>query len=319
MVRSIFYLLILFSLEIICTKSWPPDFDTPNYLNTNDDPQSYAPGDEMYKLGDETKPSYYKLEITANETARLHGLVEIHFKAIEPKIQKIWLNAENIVIDWDAVKVYSTSEPDTNLFDKFDITLYQKYQKYGFELISTLSVEVQYIMRIQYTGAIYDNKDMRGLYTSHYKQDNKTKTLFTTHFGQQARRLMPCWDENRFKAQFELIVHRNPTLHPLSVSNAKVKTTEKDTDIYEPTSIISPYLLALVISDFSVNRNGKFAVYARPEAINQTDFALSMGIRLLDALDDWTNMTYYEVPGADKMDIAAIPDFSAVSRDLCSK
>lgn len=308
-------LFVLSSSIIIITKSCPFDFESPIYLRLNDD-SSFGltdAGDENYRLGNETKPSYYKIEITSFEVRRFHGVVEIQFKALESNVRKVWLNAEHIVIDTAEIKIYPTSDPTTNIFDKLDISLHDKYQKYGFDLKNSLSPIVEYTIKIRYTATLYDDKDMRGLYTSHYKQNNETKTLYTTHFGQQARRLMPCWDENRFKAQFELIVHRNPTLHPFSISNAKRKEIPGNIDYYEPTSLISPYLLAIVMSDFKKNQNGAFSIHARPEAINQTDFALNLGVKLLDALDKWTNMPYYDISGVDKMDIAAIPDFSAVS------
>lgn len=314
MLRKLFYLLILSSSTTIFATSCPPDLDLPNYLKVNDDSQlAKAPADENYRLGNETAPSYYKIEIGKIEkVGRFHATVQIQFKALVPDVRAIWLQGEGILVDDETVNIYKETAPTKNIYDKLNNTLVVPYQKYRFDLKDALSVGDPYVIEIQYIGVLYSNKDMRGLYQSYYKQDNMTKTLYTTHFGQQARRLMPCWDENRFKAQFEFHVQRDATMHSLSISNAKIKNTTPDNiDHYEPTSIISPYLLALVLSDFAVNKAEKFAIYARPQAINQSRFALELGPQLIAALDEWTNMPYYEVPGVQKMEIAAIPDFTA--------
>lgn len=84
---------------------------------------------------------------------------------------------------------------------------------------------------------------------------------------------------------------------------SKIKTS------FEPTPLISSYLLAFVVSDFAsvTNAARNFSVFARPNAIQHADLALNAGEKLLKALEDFTNIPF----AIRKMDQIAIPDFSA--------
>ncbi|XP_063707020.1 membrane alanyl aminopeptidase-like [Culicoides brevitarsis] len=306
--KKLLYLLILSTLNF-ANSSLPPNDESPNYLKSFSE-SSIVRAEEDYKLGDETKPSYYKIVLAFNETDRFHGNVEITFEATQDDVKTVWLSQEDLTVDAEQVEIYQVSDKTTNLFKALNQTMLN-YQKIGFELSSALTVGEPYLIKIHYVAVLYDESVMRGVYRSNYKENGKQQVIYTTHFGQQARRMMPCWDENRFKAQFEFTIYRDTFLHSKTISNARRTSSLLGREHFAPTAVLSPYLLALVISNFEINENGNFALYARPEAMNQTDFALEVGVKLLEALDTWTNMPYYKVPGATKMAIAAIPDFSA--------
>lgn len=73
---------------------------------------------------------------------------------------------------------------------------------------------------------------------------------------------------------------------------------------------MSTYLVALVVSDFKFKSElGRInlAVYARPNAINQTDYALSVMSPLLRFFED-TYQQKYQLP---KLFMIALPDFGA--------
>lgn len=76
------------------------------------------------------------------------------------------------------------------------------------------------------------------------------------------------------------------------------------------TPPMSTYLLAFIVSKYSVNQLGTFGVYARPDAYAQTNLSSTFGSQMLARFD-----TYLEIPynslGITKLDMAAIPDFSA--------
>lgn len=76
---------------------------------------------------------------------------------------------------------------------------------------------------------------------------------------------------------------------------------------------MSTYLLAFIVSDYkgSLENTEAFGVYARPEAQPHTDYAVKFGISMLNNLSDYFGIDYYSVQGVEKMDMAAIPDFSA--------
>lgn len=73
---------------------------------------------------------------------------------------------------------------------------------------------------------------------------------------------------------------------------------------------MSTYLLAFIISEFSIRKDDKFGVLARPEFYTQTQYSFNVGREILDAMSKYLAMDYYSL-GNDKMDMAAIPDFSA--------
>lgn len=73
---------------------------------------------------------------------------------------------------------------------------------------------------------------------------------------------------------------------------------------------MSTYLVAFVISEFeAVKMEGRenFNVWARPDAIDQTKYALTIGIQGLEHLSNRFQQNY-QLP---KMDMVAVPDFSA--------
>lgn len=76
---------------------------------------------------------------------------------------------------------------------------------------------------------------------------------------------------------------------------------------------MSTYLLAFIVSDYkgSVENTETFGVFARPEAQAHTDYAVEFGIKMLNNLSSYFGIDYYGVQGVEKMDMAAIPDFSA--------
>ena len=79
---------------------------------------------------------------------------------------------------------------------------------------------------------------------------------------------------------------------------------------FAETPRMSTYLLAFIVSDHDAKKNNNFGVYARPEAYNQTDFSLKAGVELLEKFDQYLEIKY-DTLGIDKLDMAAIPDFSA--------
>ncbi|CDR00021.1 unnamed protein product, partial [Oncorhynchus mykiss] len=104
--------------------------------------------------------------------------------------------------------------------------------------------------------------------------------------------------------------------HILYLFPPQVKTVELPGGVLEDhfdTSVrMSTYLVAFIVSDFqsvskTTSHGVKISVYAVPDKINQTDFALNAAVRLLDFYDD-----YFDIPyPLPKQDLAAIPDFQS--------
>lgn len=70
---------------------------------------------------------------------------------------------------------------------------------------------------------------------------------------------------------------------------------------------MSTYLVAFIISDFSALKGGSFKVWARPNAIDQTRYALNIG--MLGTF--YLSKHFQQNNQIPKMDMVAVPDFAA--------
>lgn len=132
-----------------------------------------------------------------------------------------------------------------------------------------------------------------------------------------ARRMVPCLDEPEFKAVWSLKI-----IHPVgssAVSNAKEIVENEPTDsadwiytTFEESLPMSSYLLALCVSDFEyvegyTKRGTRFRIWSRKEALNETEYALEAGKKVLEFYEDYYNITF----PLSKQDMMAFPDFAA--------
>jgi aminopeptidase N len=76
---------------------------------------------------------------------------------------------------------------------------------------------------------------------------------------------------------------------------------------------MSTYLVAFIVSNYVGSSKNKpdFGVFARPDAKAQTDYAVEFGVEMLKIFNEYFGIDYYTVENVDKMDMVAIPDFSA--------
>lgn len=82
---------------------------------------------------------------------------------------------------------------------------------------------------------------------------------------------------------------------------------------FETTPLTSTYLVAFIVSDFKykTNTNGsdifRHRTYATPAQVENTDFALHEGEKILNAISNYLNVPF-TLP---KMDQVGVPDFAA--------
>uniref|UniRef100_A0AAQ4RYX5 Aminopeptidase n=1 Tax=Gasterosteus aculeatus aculeatus TaxID=481459 RepID=A0AAQ4RYX5_GASAC len=173
----------------------------------------------------------------------------------------------------------------------------------------------KYEVQLEFAANLSDS--FHGFYKSSYRTSTgEVRVLASTQFeATYARAAFPCFDEPAFKANFTIQIIREP--RHISISNMpKVKTVLLPGGLLEDhfdTSVkMSTYLVAYIVSDFlsvsKTTRHGvKISVYAVPEKIDQTAFALDAAVQLLDFYDD-----YFDIPyPLPKQDLAAIPDFQS--------
>uniref|UniRef100_A0A8C7VND8 Aminopeptidase n=1 Tax=Oncorhynchus mykiss TaxID=8022 RepID=A0A8C7VND8_ONCMY len=172
-----------------------------------------------------------------------------------------------------------------------------------------------YKVRLEFSANLSDS--FHGFYKSSYRTTTgEVRFMASTQFeATSARAAFPCFDEPAFKANFTIQIRREA--RHIALSNMpKVKTVELPGGVLEDhfdTSVrMSTYLVAFIVSDFqsvskTTSHGVKISVYAVPDKINQTDFALNAAVRLLDFYDD-----YFDIPyPLPKQDLAAIPDFQS--------
>ncbi|GFO22826.1 aminopeptidase n, partial [Plakobranchus ocellatus] len=185
-------------------------------------------------------------------------------------------------------------------------------------LSKNLVVGREYKVTMTYS-AVLDN-DLKGLYYSTYTRGNDSIYIVTTQFQPtDARRAFPCFDEPALKATFNITLVR-PT-HLISISNTPIidnsTTFDQDgmtfvKDIYQTTPKMSTYLLAFIVCDFKylsayTANNVLYRAWATPETVNQAEYALEVGVKVLTYFEDFFNISY-PLP---KQDMIAIPDFAA--------
>uniref|UniRef100_A0A8C8EWI6 Aminopeptidase n=1 Tax=Oncorhynchus tshawytscha TaxID=74940 RepID=A0A8C8EWI6_ONCTS len=172
-----------------------------------------------------------------------------------------------------------------------------------------------YKVRLEFSANLSDS--FHGFYKSSYRTTTgEVRFMASTQFeATSARAAFPCFDEPAFKANFTIQIRRES--RHIALSNMpKLKTVELPGGVLEDhfdTSVrMSTYLVAFIVSDFqsvskTTSHGVKISVYAVPDKINQTDFALNAAVRLLDFYDD-----YFDIPyPLPKQDLAAIPDFQS--------
>ncbi|EDV93346.1 membrane alanyl aminopeptidase [Drosophila grimshawi] len=232
------------------------------------------------------------------EPVKTTKLVSLHSKSLEYSLTEYWQKVTGTPV------IQKLTDPKYN--EQTDIR--------NLTAASDLVAKQRYILHFKYTGQMGD--DMHGFYRSYYVNDNnETKWLGSTQFQtNHARRAFPSFDEPQFKATFNVILIRHRSFN--TVSNTRQKSTTPTTDpnyysdVYETTPKMSTYLLAFIISEFTMRNDDKFGVLARPEYYPQTQYSFNVGRLILAEMSKYLKLDYYSL-GNDKMDMAAIPDFSA--------
>jgi aminopeptidase N len=171
----------------------------------------------------------------------------------------------------------------------------------------------KYEVEISFSGKI--TPPMHGIYPCNFKLKGQKKQLIATQFeSHHAREAFPCIDEPAAKAVFGLTL-TTPAGETV-IANTPVKAhAAKGSDLittFEDTPVMSTYLLAFAYGELE-NRHSKtkngvdVRVYATPDKVKLTDFAVDTAVRCLEFFE-----RYYGVPyPLPKLDLIGLPDFSS--------
>ncbi|XP_043844093.1 endoplasmic reticulum aminopeptidase 1 [Dromiciops gliroides] len=264
------------------------------------------------RLPDYVLPVHYNLMIHANlTTLTFVGVTEVEIIVSQPT-SFIILHSQHLQITTATLREKSQ---DNRAEQQLTVLEYLPWEQIALLADKPLLIGRQYIVTIEYAAPL--SETFHGFYKSSYRtQKGEVRILASTQFEPTAARMaFPCFDEPAFKATFSIKIRREP--RHLAISNMPLVKSVNIAeglieDHFDVTVKMSTYLVAFIISDFEsvskMTKSGvKVSVYAVPEKINQTGYALDAAVTLLEFYEDYFSIPY-PLP---KQDLAAIPDFQS--------
>ena len=193
-------------------------------------------------------------------------------------------------------------------------------QTVTFSFDKSISAGSKAQLTVNYTGSLNDK--MAGFYRSSYQlPDGTTHYIATTQMeATDARRALPCFDEPALKATFTVTLvadKKHTCISNMDVASekeveSKITGGTKKAVTFNQTPLMSTYLLAFIVGELKYIETNSFRVpvrvYATPDKnIEHGRFSLELAAKTLDFYEKTFNSAF-PLP---KMDMAAIPDFSA--------
>ncbi|KAK6071210.1 peptidase family M1 [Seiridium cupressi] len=260
-------------------------------------------------------PRHYDVTLEPDfEKFSFKGTVLIEFD-VKEETKSIALHSLEIDIHSAHIK-----DGDKIVTSSSAITYDESKQVSNIELKDAVPAGGKATLEVKFTGQL--NDQMAGFYRSTYKKPDGTEgILATTQMeANDCRRAFPCFDEPLHKAKFTVTLVADKHLTCLSNMDvasesevtSEINGTTKKAVRFNPTPLMSTYLVAFIIGDLNYIETTNFRVpirvYAPPSSdIEHGRFSLELAARTLE---------YYEkIFGAEfplpKMDMVAIPDFAA--------
>ncbi|XP_067301289.1 aminopeptidase N [Pseudorasbora parva] len=292
-------------------------------------PSTSAPSNDpwdKYRLPDTLRPEYYNMTLWPRLVPDEQGMYiftgesGVAFKCMkETNLIIIHSNELNFTLTSEMHHAKLTGLGGTNAPAIQKTWLETKTQYMVIQLNGNLQVGKSYWLFTKFRGELSD--DLGGFYRSEYEENAVKKVVATTQMQPtEARNTFPCFDEPSMKAVFHLTL-----LHPpgtvalangmdLGTKSLTIDNQEVLQTTFEPTPIMSTYLLAFVVSEFINIQSPREAnvlvrIWGRREAIEdgQGDYALNVTFPILNYFENYFNIKY----PLSKSDQIALPDFSA--------
>ncbi|KAF2749750.1 hypothetical protein M011DRAFT_465417 [Sporormia fimetaria CBS 119925] len=261
------------------------------------------------------KPVHYDLTLEPDfEKFTYEGKVSIDLDVVEDTTS-ISLNANELTIHSTTVSSNGQTIADSPSVQHDDDT---QVTKVSFD--KTIPAGSKATLTMTFAGTLNDN--MAGFYRSSFKDENgNTAYMATTQMEPtDARRAFPCFDEPALKAKFSVTLVADDKMTCLSnmdvasekTVDSKITGGKRKAVTFNPTPLMSTYLLAFIVGEFNCIETNNFRVPVRVYAPKGRDiehgrFSLELAAKTLDFYEK-TFDSPFPLP---KMDMIAIPDFSA--------
>ncbi|XP_052844663.1 aminopeptidase Ey-like isoform X2 [Drosophila gunungcola] len=274
-----------------------------------------------YRLPTALRPQKYYLRILTllenPEDLRFAGTVQIVIEVLQ-NTQNITLHSKNLTIDESQIRLRQISGEGKKDNCVSSTSLNPTHDFYILNTCDELVAGNVYKLSLPFAAEL--SRPLKGYYRSSYKNpvDNVTRWLSTTQFEPaSARKAFPCFDEPGYKASFVVTLgyHKNYN----ALSNMPVKLTKPHETLpnyvwceFQESVPMSTYLVAYSVNDFSnkpstLPNGALFRTWARPNAIDQCDYAAEFGPKVLQYYEKFFGIKF-PLP---KIDQIAVPDFSA--------
>lgn len=267
---------------------------------------------EYKRLPGNCQPERYDLYFEPDlENGEFEGTETLFFD-VSKSTSEIVLNAVDLSVFEATVAQLKPTHGD---WLKAEIVRDKEGEKLTLKLAKALKPG-QYELSLKFNGKL--SSKMEGFYLSTFKsKDGKEHKIATTQMEPaDARRMFPCFDEPQSKAVFKVTVAIDPDL--VAISNAAVEFEKLDQRknkkivTFKASPRMSTYLFALIVGPFKSTEpvvvNGKkIRVWFTEGKSQLATYALDTAAKLLPYYETYFGQPY----PLDKLDLIAIPDFSA--------
>lgn len=322
-VVAIIVLLVVLSVVVIATVSTSASIKEPRVEAIWDNirlPTSVKPQWYDVKLHiDITEEKFSGKEDIIIHVTESTGVLLLHVSSSRTKDGYRVMNITNS-------KIHAISEPKGEKFDVGDEvrivhTFTNTPNDYYIMKTKTTMEPGYYKIYLEWESLLLRGLD--GIYISTYKEGGEEKKLLASQMEPlAARKVMPCFDEPAFKAEFKMEI-TSEDIYPLVLWNmpelGKKEVSDDaegwSTRTFEKSKIMSTYLLAFVIADFDCTetlmtaKGVKVRTCGRKSPIGKGDgvYSNEIGKIIIEKYEEF----YGEPFPLPKIDSVAVPDFSA--------